>query len=43
LLTGLIMGDATSSKLLAPFAPDRFDAGQLLRTNQAGKKYGLLG
>ena len=43
LLAGLIVGSDTALELLAPFSPTRFEAGQLLRTNQEGQKYGLLG
>lgn len=43
LLAEIIVGNAAAADLLAPFAPSRFDARQLLRTNQEGKMYGLLG
>jgi glycine/D-amino acid oxidase-like deaminating enzyme len=42
LMARLIAGDPKASKLLAPFAPTRFDNGRLLRTENEGQAYGLL-
>ncbi len=43
LLSGSITGSTLASEFLASFAPTRFDAKQLLRINQEGEMYGLLG
>lgn len=42
-LTNMILGDAVAADQLAPFTPDRFVNGKMLRTDHDGETFGILG
>lgn len=42
-LARMIIGDSAAAHQLALFTPTRFSTGKILRTEQDGKRYGLLG